>query len=184
MKVRTTKVTNEYGSFRPGNVEVPVPPQYIGLVIGKGGESIKRIQAETGTKIQFDTTKSDAKGNKVCQISGPSDNVERAKNMIDEIIDNAVNYKNNRLRDGEEILRMSVPANKTGTIIGRGGETIRALKQQAGCDIELDKNAKCGPGDDKVFIIRGAPDRISYAQQLITDKISGVHSDSNENPYG
>ncbi|KAI1289434.1 Far upstream element-binding protein 1 [Halotydeus destructor] len=186
-KVKTTKaITNEYGTVRGGSVEVAVPPQYIGLVIGKGGESIKRIQAETGTKIQFDTTKSDAKGNKICQISGPSDCVKRAEELIQEIIDNAMNYKQNRLRDGEELIRMPVPANKTGTVIGRGGETIRQLKAQSGCDIELDKNQKGGPHDDKIFIIRGPPDRISYAQQLINDKVnnSGSNDNRDENAYG
>mgnify|MGYP002716043925 CR=1 FL=1 len=81
--------TNDYGTSRPGYIEIPVPPQFIGLVIGKGGESIRRIQQETQTKVQFDTQKSDAKGNKICQISGPVDAIERATSMIREIIDNA-----------------------------------------------------------------------------------------------
>jgi rRNA processing protein Krr1/Pno1 len=85
---------------------------------------------------------------------------------------------------GDEI-RMPVPANRTGAVIGRGGETIRQLKQQSGCEIELDKNAKIGPGDDKVFIIRGPSDRIQYAQQLINDKVQGNSSnEGNSNNYG
>lgn len=89
-------ITNEYGSMRPGIVEIPVPPQYIGLVIGKGGENIKRIQQDTGTKVQFDTTKSDANGNKICTISGQQDAVNRASDMVREIIDNALNVCNFR----------------------------------------------------------------------------------------
>ncbi|RWS30006.1 far upstream element-binding protein 1-like isoform X1 [Leptotrombidium deliense] len=159
--------TNDYGSSRPGTVEVPVPPQYIGLVIGKGGESIKRIQQETGTKVQFDTTKTDAKGNKICTIQGQSDAVDRAADMVREIIDNAAHGRKNK--DGDEV-KMTVPANRTGAVIGKGGETIRAIKQQCGCDIELEKNSK------GVFIIRGPPDRISYAQQLINEKVHGTSS--------
>lgn len=197
MKVRTSRGggggPNEYGSMRGGGggggmgtggaVEVAVPPQYIGLVIGKGGESIKRIQAESGTRIQFDTQKSDERGNKICQIMGPPDCTRRAEDLIKEIIENAGNHRNNRMRDGEEV-RMQVPANRTGAVIGRGGETIRAIKQQCGCDIELDKNAKVGPGDDKVFVIRGPVDRIPYAQQLINDKISGNNSSPDRSSYG
>jgi far upstream element-binding protein len=86
-------LTNEYGTSRVNNIEVPVPPQYIGLVIGKGGESIRRIQQETGCKVQFDTTKSDPQGNKICQIGGHPDAVSRAVDMVKEIVDNAtVNY--------------------------------------------------------------------------------------------
>lgn len=30
-----------------------MPREIVGFVIGKGGETIKRIQAETGCKVQF-----------------------------------------------------------------------------------------------------------------------------------
>lgn len=74
---------------------------------------------------------------------------------------------------GEEI-RMTVPANRTGIVIGKGGETIKQIKQQSGCDIELVKDSK------GIFIIRGTPDRIQYAQQLINDKVNaGGNSGSN-----
>ena len=178
---------NDYGSpmggGRGNSREVTVPPSFIGLVIGKGGESIKRIQQESMTKIQFDTTKSDPKGNKICTIFGPPDNVRRAEDMIQEIIDNAAaNRRNNDSRNsgmsssflGGEEVRMTVPANRTGAVIGRGGESIRLIKQQSGCDIELDKMSRTMGGDEKVFIIRGPPERIPVAQQLITEKIKSV----------
>lgn len=76
---------------------------------------------------------------------------------------------------------MTVPANRTGAVIGRGGETIRAIKQQCGCDIELEKNSKdCGP-DERVFIIRGTMDRIPLAQQLINEKIHGSSNSNDSN---
>lgn len=67
--------------------------------------------------------------------------------------------------EGEEVV-MNVPVNRVGVIIGRGGETIRSIKQQSGCHIETDKNSK------GVIIIRGPPDRIGIAQQLINEKIN------------
>lgn len=92
---RESGMTNDYGSGRAGggNREIQVPPQYIGLVIGKGGENIKRIQAETNTKVQFEAPKSDPEGNKVCIIQGHPDAVRRAADMVQEIIDNAINSK-------------------------------------------------------------------------------------------
>lgn len=164
--------------FIPGghSVEVAVPPNFIGLVIGKGGESIKRIQQESGTKIQFDTTKTDNRGNKICCISGTPDSVRRAEELIQEIIDNAASNRSTsgRFMGGEEV-RFPVPANRCGAVIGRGGESIRVIKQQSGCDIELDKMAKTS-ADEKVFIIRGPSDRIPVAQQLINEKVRGANS--------
>lgn len=84
----------DYGPSRGGGTrEIQVPPQFIGLVIGKGGENIKRIQAETNTKVQFEAPKSDPQGNKVCIIQGHQDAVRRAADMVQEIIDNAMNSK-------------------------------------------------------------------------------------------
>jgi far upstream element-binding protein len=168
--------------FMGGGKEVAVPPNFIGLVIGKGGESIKRIQQESGCKIQFDTTKSDAHGNKICSISGPPDSVHRAQQLIQEIIDNAASNRGNqnRFMGGEET-RYPVPANRCGAVIGRGGETIRVIKQQSGCDIELDKMSKNQGGDEKVFIIRGPPERIPLAQQLIDEKVRGGNSSPQRN---
>ena len=34
-------------------LKVPVPREIVGFVIGKGGDTIKRIQAETGCRVQF-----------------------------------------------------------------------------------------------------------------------------------
>jgi len=170
--------------FMGGNtVEVAVPPNFIGLVIGKGGESIKRIQAESGTKVQFDSNRTDSRGNKICSISGPPDCVRRAEEMIQEIIDTGASNQRsgggNRFVGGQEV-RYPVPANRCGAVIGRGGDTIRQIKAQSGCDIELDKMSKMPGGDEKVFIIRGPPDRIPFAQQLINDKVR--ERNSNQEP--
>jgi len=157
----------EYGSMSRNYLEIPVSPQFIGLVIGKGGENIKRISQETGAKVTVDVSKADQTGNKLCQItaSNPS-SLNMAADMVRDILSNAVNNKRTP-QPGSEEVKISVPQNKTGIVIGKGGETIRALKQQAGCNIELEKNSK------GIFYIRGPADRIAYAQQLIGDKIGG-----------
>ncbi|XP_074599237.1 far upstream element-binding protein 1-like isoform X2 [Brevipalpus obovatus] len=165
---RDSNSVNDYGSPRVGSREIQVPPQFIGLVIGKGGENIKRIQAETNTKVQFEISKTDPKGTKVCIIQGQQEAVRRAAELVQEIIDNAASSRG-RIRgrpEGDEV-RMNVPPNRTGVVIGKGGDTIRAIKQQSGCDIELEKNSK------GVFIIRGPPDRVPIAQQLINEKVHG-----------
>ena len=94
-----------------------------------------------------------------------------AAEMVRDILNNAMSNKRHGRRDGDsmhsggEEVKIQVPHNKTGIIIGKGGENIRALKQQCGCQIELEKNSK------GIFYIRGSADRVQYAQQVIGEKI-------------
>lgn len=196
-RMRNSRGMNEYGSnsgsgsgsgSRMTFFEYPVSPQLIGLVIGKGGESIRKIQADSGCKVQFDTAKLDAQGNKICQFTGTQESINKAVEMVKEIIDTITCGQGSI-----DEIRLIVPPTRTGSVIGRGGETIRALKQQCGCNIELDKSYHA-ENDSKCFILRGPPDRIAYAQQLITDKVGGnvtVHSSTlqknanyNDGQYG
>lgn len=57
-----------------------------------------------------------------------------------------------------------------------GGETIKGISQQSGARIELQRNPP--PNADpniKMFTVRGSPQQIDYARQLVEEKI-GVRS--------
>ncbi len=53
-----------------------------------------------------------------------------------------------------------------------GGETIKSISQQSGARIELQRNPP--PNSDpniKIFTVRGSPQQIDYARQLVEEKI-------------
>ena len=50
-----------------------------------------------------------------------------------------------------------------------GGETIRQINQQSGAHVELQRNSGPNP-NEKIFNIRGEPDQIQHAMQLIAEK--------------
>lgn len=53
-----------------------------------------------------------------------------------------------------------------------GGETIKGISQQSGARIELQRNPP--PNADpniKMFTVRGSPQQIDYARQLVEEKI-------------
>lgn len=155
-------------------IEIVIPHAVIGLVIGKGGENIKRIQNESGAIVRVDPTTVDELGNKLCTITGTKNAVEEARLQVENVIESAATNKRPRMQpsDGSESFRMKIPASRTGAIIGKGGETIKSIKQQSGCDIELDKGAKeCGP-DESVFIIRGSQEKIMKARNLIETRLA------------
>lgn len=70
--------------------EIFVPKIAVGVVIGKGGDMIRKIQAECGCKLQFIQGKNDEPGDRRCLIQGSRQQVEDAKRTIDNLIENVL----------------------------------------------------------------------------------------------
>lgn len=62
----------------------------VGLVIGKGGDMIKKIQADTGAKVQFINLNEDTPDDRRCLITGNPDQVAEAKQRIEALVDSAL----------------------------------------------------------------------------------------------
>ncbi len=72
---------------------IPVPNDCIGLVIGKNGETIRRLHRETGCKIQvlkcfIKIAKKEIPNTEVRNvfIEGPPEKYEVARQMIEDIV--------------------------------------------------------------------------------------------------
>uniref|UniRef100_A0A3Q2NXJ1 Far upstream element (FUSE) binding protein 1 n=1 Tax=Fundulus heteroclitus TaxID=8078 RepID=A0A3Q2NXJ1_FUNHE len=175
----------EYGSRVGGgdSLDVPVPRFAVGIVIGRNGEMIKKIQNDTGVRIQFkpdDGTTPD----RIAQIMGPPDQAQHAAEIISDLLRSVQaggppGHGGGRGRGrgqgnwnmgppgGLQEFSFTVPTMKTGLIIGKGGETIKGISQQSGARIELQRNPP--PNADpnlKMFTVRGNPQQIDYARQL------------------
>ncbi|KAK2541420.1 Fubp1 [Columba livia] len=154
------EVRNEYGSRIGGNegIDVPIPRFAVGIVIGRNGEMIKKIQNDAGVRIQFkpdDGTTPD----RIAQITGPPDRCQHAAEIITDLL---------------RSVQAGNPGGPGPGGRGRGGETIKSISQQSGARIELQRNPP--PNADpnmKMFTIRGTPQQIDYARQLIEEKIGG-----------
>ncbi|KAF7657057.1 hypothetical protein LDENG_00032450 [Lucifuga dentata] len=187
---------NEYGPRMGGaSIEVAVPRHSVGVVIGRNGEMIKKIQSDAGVKIQFKPD--DGMGpEKIAHIMGPPDQCQHAASIITDLLQSI------RARDeggqggppgagmpsggrgrgrgqgnwgppGGE-MTFSIPAHKCGLVIGRGGENVKSINQQTGAFVEISRQPPPnGDPNYKLFIIRGSPQQIDHAKQLIEEKIEG-----------
>lgn len=54
-----------------------MPKPAVGVVIGKGGDMIKKIQAETGARVQFQQNRDEGPGDRRCYLSGNPKQVEQ-----------------------------------------------------------------------------------------------------------
>uniref|UniRef100_A0A8D3CBL4 K Homology domain-containing protein n=1 Tax=Scophthalmus maximus TaxID=52904 RepID=A0A8D3CBL4_SCOMX len=197
------------GDFRAGrndfsarlggaNLDVPVPRFAVGIVIGRNGEMIKKIQNDAGVRIQFKADDG-ISPERVAMVMGQPDRCQHAVHLINELIQTAQERDGfgSALRSGRvrgrsdwtmgspgplQEVTYTIPADKCGLVIGKGGETIKSINQQSGAHVELQRNPP--PSTDpntRVFTIRGTAQQMDLARQLIDDKI-GVR-ETNAPPY-
>jgi far upstream element-binding protein len=69
---------------------VAVPRAAVGVVIGKGGDMIKKIQSETGARVQFQQGRDDGPGERRCLLTGKPSQVEQARRRIEDLIDSVL----------------------------------------------------------------------------------------------
>ncbi|GLT85517.1 hypothetical protein SLE2022_037060 [Rubroshorea leprosula] len=83
---RLTGVTGHAGSE---HFEMKIPNNKVGLVIGKGGETIKSMQARTGARIQvipLHLPPGDTSAERTVHIDGTSEQIKTAREMVEEVI--------------------------------------------------------------------------------------------------
>lgn len=73
--------------------DVEVPLNAVGLVIGKKGENLKRLQVQSCAHIQFDKDVAPGGNHKIAHVQGPPEEIAAAKALIQQIIDQAAEFQ-------------------------------------------------------------------------------------------
>ncbi|KAF2460318.1 hypothetical protein BDY21DRAFT_161891 [Lineolata rhizophorae] len=158
----------------------------VGLVIGRQGENLRRVEQDTGTRIQFITGPDSGSAQRQCRITGNARSRLDAKREIYRIIDEnggnppretgpggrdmpgSVKPNQPLLREGENSIQIMVPDRTVGLIIGRAGETIKDLQERSGCHVNIVGQNKSVNGLRPVNLI-GSPAAAAKAKELILE---------------
>ncbi|KAH1252598.1 Far upstream element-binding protein 2 [Glycine max] len=155
----------------------------VGVIVGKGGETIKYLQLQSGAKIQI-TRDIDADPNsstRMVELMGTPDAIASAEKLINEVLAEAESggsgIVTRRLtgQAGSDEFVMKIPNNKVGLIIGKGGETIKNMQASTGARIQVIL-LHLPLGDtstERTLKIDGTPEQIESAKQLVYQVISG-----------
>ena len=180
-----------------GLFEMLIPGHKVGLVIGKGGETIKQLRAQTGAMLTIIQDTNQQAEQKPLRITGTPESVERAKAEVFKILNQQDNRNGGGGRGGfsggrgggrgggggagwpsgggggDKMEYVMVASNKVGLVIGKGGETIKSINQASGAHVEIDRNA---PPDavEKNFIIRGSAEAVERAKNMVLEKIGAI----------
>ncbi|KAG0172823.1 Far upstream element-binding protein 1 [Apophysomyces sp. BC1015] len=181
------KSMSSYGPSSAGSMiqeECAVPNHIVGLVIGKGGENLKKIERMSGAKVQFTADTGDVE--RRVNMTGEADQVKIARDMIQQVVDDArvteaarhggrpesaaVSSALNMPRGNG--LVMTIPASKVGLVIGRGGETIRDLEERSGAKITVTPESSAERPHERTVNLLGDTAAIQRAKSFIDEIVN------------
>lgn len=166
---------------------IRVKSSLVGLIIGRNGENLRKVESDSGARVQFIQAKDSHVPERQCTISGSLRARESAKAAIFGIIEEnggqnvmvdkgaytpgmSGRAKPNlpALREGENSTQLYVPDKTVGLIIGRGGEQIKQLQEQSGCHVNIVGENKSVNGLRPVNLI-GNERQTAIAKNLILE---------------
>ena len=181
-----------------GHETIPIESNLVGLIIGHKGENLRRVEADTATRVQFVTGPESSGPMRQCKITGSRAARDHCKQEIFRIIEENGNFTSAQgsgrapppsdrslggggggggrqtgqtqpaIKPGEIPSQIMVPNRTVGLIIGRGGETIRDLQERSGCHVNIVGEEKSVNGLRPVNLI-GTPNASSLAKDLIME---------------
>ena len=163
--------------------EYKVPDRMVGLIIGKGGEQITKLQATSGCKIQINQVSTGPE--RQCTLTGSPDAVAKAKALLQEVINEKTTSGLNAGGGGGGMggggvmvgnvggastpatVEILVPGNKVGLVIGKGGETIKQLQEREGVKMVMVQDSNVASNQPKPLRITGDPQKCQVNRDLI-----------------
>ncbi|NXP42261.1 TDRKH protein, partial [Leiothrix lutea] len=143
-------------------VGVRVPRTALKSLIGRRGATIKQLRQETGAHIEVEEEEEEEGGQSLVQISGSPGQVCRARAAVLRIVADSAPVA--------ELLR--VPQRVVGRIIGRGGETVRAICRSSGARVECSHEPEASLAPLRVIRLLGTRREVDTAKKLILEKLS------------
>lgn len=178
---------------------IRVKSTLVGLIIGRNGENLRKVESDSGARVQFIQAKDSHVAERQCTISGSLRARENAKEAIFGIIEenggqNVMMEKGAytpgmsgrakpnlpALREGENSTQLFVPDKTVGLIIGRGGEQIKHLQEESGCHVNIVGENKSVNGLRPVNLI-GNERATAIAKKLILEIVESDTRGSGNN---
>ena len=165
------------------SLQIMVPDRTVGLIIGRGGETIRDLQERSGCHVNIVAENKSVNGHRPVNLIGSAASQRHAKDLIFEIVDSdqkGISIKELRARKDDPYSKVNdmvmVPGEAVGMIIGKGGETIREMQDRTGCKINV--SPATGRDIEREIGLIGTRNSIESAKRAIMEKVDTVNARS------
>ncbi|KAF2668681.1 hypothetical protein BT63DRAFT_456320 [Microthyrium microscopicum] len=179
-------------------VQIMVPDRTVGLIIGRGGETIRDLQERSECHINIVGPNKSLNGLRPVNLIGTPEASQKAKDLIMEIVESdtrgnsgqtdnapAQNYApqtrnndNHAPPPGKISETIMVPSESVGMIIGKGGETIREMQATSQCKINVSQAS--GADIEREIGLVGTAQAIAAAKAAVWEKVDMVREKGNQ----
>lgn len=188
---RTPGAPMEIVTQEGDSLQIMVPDRTVGLIIGRGGETIRDLQERSGCHVNIVGENKSVNGYRPVNLIGSASSQRHAKDLIFEIVESdqkGISIKELRARQSDPHSKVNdsitVPGEAVGMIIGKGGETIREMQDRTGCKINV--SPPTGRDIEREIGLIGNRNSIEAAKRAILEKVDAVaaRSKSQQNDSG
>jgi predicted PilT family ATPase len=158
------------------------PQSGVGKVIGRRGEAIANVQAQTGCNVQVDQSTKEL-GYSLLILSAPTEeSLQRGMLQVEAMIASTqpilLSEGIHHLPSGQEQHVVDIPENTVGSVIGIRGATIQQIINEFGVTLYVDQSSPVGM--NKKAAVIGPRDNCLRAVSRVHDIISGRYNPSHE----
>ena len=140
------------------SIELQIPNHLVGFLIGKSGENIQKLQRDTGAHCQIAKESEMRPGETLRSVTltGSEGGVQEAKRLVDELMAEKLQgggmgggggREERKPKDNQDqldryamILKVAVPNEKVGLIIGKQGATVKGIQEKTMTFIHIPAN--------------------------------------------
>ena len=161
-----------YGGINPDgteSVEILVPNERVGLIIGRGGCTIKAIQQRTGTSVTIPQTPDPNHPEmRLITIRGTMEAKEAARFEIQSMVNEEPGQRQSFGMASGQTIYMQVPNDRVGVIIGKRGETIKGIQDRHAVRIQIPQVPDPGSNPPvRTISIQGPPQNLAGAKEEV-----------------
>ncbi|PIK56393.1 putative tudor and KH domain-containing protein [Apostichopus japonicus] len=144
------------------SLEIKVPREKVGAVIGREGCVINKIREATGARLKFMDHDKNEDGPRLLVITGKPSSALEAEQMVHKIVSSPVPLS----------VEFMVPVQAVGRILGKGGANVRSIIRASGAKIRIPREEESLEKDFRLCTIRGTPEEIATAKAMIEEEIA------------
>ncbi|KAM9809169.1 poly(rC)-binding protein 3 isoform 1-T2 [Syngnathus typhle] len=138
----------------------------VGSIIGKAGETVKKMREESGARINISEGSSPER---IVTITGPTDGIFRAFSMIAQKFEEditAAMTNSNVTSNPPVTLRLVFPGSQCGSLIGKGGSKIKEIRETTGAQVQV-AGDMLPDSTERAVTISGTPQAITQCVRHI-----------------